>query len=213
MSHGDGCLLTAYRSGMANLPDILKRIADCGGWVPSDFESRMESGSVTTKAQHGTSQDEYNRIWQNSIGALIEPATAVIEAMCDGLEHAGLQLEIIPRPGTKRFSNWMPGVKRSEKTDREAEGEIIKPGHPEFSRLLEEKLTEFSKGRVEALTAWANNKGLSAEQMKILHAQSEADADYDATDGFLQRDRQQLYLLLYVQHMVSRSILQDMKNP
>ncbi|RFU27990.1 Catechol 1,2-dioxygenase, partial [Scytalidium lignicola] len=190
-------------SGMANLSDILKRIADCGGWTPSDFESRMEDSFETTKASQGHNQDEYEIVWQNSIAALIEPAISITEAMSDGLEHAGLQLEIIPRPGTKNYFNWMPGVKRTEQTDLEAEGETIEPGSPEFSRILEHRLAEFSTRRVEALTTWANSKGLSAAQLENLQAHGEFDMDEeDPVDGHVRRDRQQLYLILYIQHML-----------
>lgn len=197
-------LLTILRGGLAKMPDILKRIADGGGWIPCDFESRTEDRDDKTKISQGHSQEAYEIVWQQAIGALIEPATAIIEAMNDGLEHAALQLEIVPRPGTKNFLNWMPGARRTEQTDREAEGEIIKPGDPEFSRLLEDKLTEFSTGRIEALTAWAESKGLSAAQLEKLQSLGELDVDEDPVDGHVRRDRQQLYLILYVQHMVSK---------
>jgi hypothetical protein len=164
----------------------------------------MEDSDGSTKATQGHSQDEYEIIWQNSICALIEPATSIIEAMNDGLEHAGLQLEIIPKPGTKNFFNWMPGVKRTEETDIEAEGETIEPGNPDFSRILEHRLTEFSMRRIEALSAWANSNGLSAAQFENLQASGELDLDEDSVDGHVRRDRKQLYLILYIQHMVSK---------
>lgn len=180
---------------MAKLPDILKRIGDGGGWIPCDFESR--SGDRTKEPQ-GYSQEAYELVWQHSIGALIEPATSLIEAMNDGLEHAMLQLEIVPRPGSINFLSWMPGSKRT--IERDVEGETIKPGDPGFSRILENKLNEFSTGRVESLTAWAESKGLSAAQLEAMKNLGETDVDED----HVRRDRQQLYLILYIQHMVSK---------
>lgn len=188
---------------MVNLPDILRRIADCGGWNPSDFESKMEDSRVTMEGPQGHGQDKYEVVWQNAIRALIEPATSIIEAMNDGLEHAGLQLEIIPRPGTKQCFNWIAGGKRSDQTDLEADGGTIEPGNAEFSKILEHKLAEFSKRRVEALTAWANSDGLSAAQFENLQAPDELDIDEGLVNGHMRRDHQQLYLILYIQHMVS----------
>lgn len=186
------------------MPDILKRIADGGGWIPCDFDSRTEARGDKTKASQGHNQEEYEMVWQHSIGALIEPATSIIEAMSDGLEHAALQLEIVPRPGTKNFLSWIPGVSRTLKTVHDAEGEAIKPGDPGFSRILEDKLTEFSTGRIEALMAWAESKGLSAAQLEKLRTLGELDVDEDPVHGHVRRDRQQLYLILYIQHMVSK---------
>lgn len=160
-------------------------------------------GDSSSKPPQGHSHEEYEIVWQNSIGALIEPATSLIDAMADGLEHAGLQLELIPRPGTRNYLNWIPGVKRTAKTDLEAEGETIAPGNSQFSELLEQRLKDFSVARGEALTAWAESKGLSPAQVENLKMHGELDTDNDpAEEGHVRRDRQQLYLLLYVQHMV-----------
>lgn len=186
------------------MPDILKRIGDGGGWIPCDFESRTKDHDDKTKAPQGHSQEAYEIVWQHSIGALIEPATSLIVAMNDGLEHAALRLEIVSRPGTKNFLDCMPGAKRTKLVDREAEGETLKPGDPEFSRVLEGKLAEFSTGRVESLTAWAESRGLSAAQLEMMKNLGEFDVDEDPVDGHVRRDRQQLYLILYIQHMVSR---------
>lgn len=156
-------------------------------------------------AAREVSQEECDILWQNSVGALIEPATAILEATSDSLQHAGLQLEIIPRPGTQKYFNWLLGAKRTEQTDIEAEGTITKPGDPEFSRILEDKLTEFSNRRIEALTVWKEGKGLSAVQTEKLGTLDEHGVSKDPSHGHLPRDRQQLYLILYIQHMVSKN--------
>jgi hypothetical protein len=197
-------LLTTFRGGIANLPDILEQIADTGGWTPFNFESRMEDSNSKSEAPREKNQEEYEIIWQSSIGALAGPATSMLEAMIDGLEHLGLQLEIIPRPGTKTYFNWVPGAKKTGKADVEAEGKKIKPGDPGFSTVLEEVMNEFSKRRVESLTAWSESKGLSAIQLKKLQTLGEHDMGKDPADAHVIRDHQQLYLILYTQHMVSK---------
>ncbi|KAL1296546.1 hypothetical protein AAFC00_000051 [Neodothiora populina] len=188
--------------GMAHVPDILERIEALGGWVPQDASVSSATLDEKSKVSRADYQEEYEIVWQEAVGALVEPATALIEAMKDGLEHAGLQLEIIPKPGTKNFLGFMPGAKRNAKTDREAQGETIKPGSPRFTEILEARLNEFLNGRSAALSSWAESKGLSPAQMEKLQSLGQYDMDEDDTiTGHVRRDRQQLYLILYMQHM------------
>ncbi|TVY43748.1 hypothetical protein LOCC1_G004666 [Lachnellula occidentalis] len=189
--------------GMAHLPDILGRIAEGGGWVRHEHTPDSEDKDQKSEFKRSYGQEEYEIIWQNSIAALVESARITVESIKDGLEHAALQLEIIPKPGT-RYYFWLPGVKRTEKTDLEAEGEVIKPGNPQFSKLLGDKLVEFSTRRVEALTAWADCKGLSAAQIEKLQSIGDFDIDEEPVDGHARflKDRRQLYLILYVQYMI-----------
>lgn len=190
---------------MANVPDILGRIAEEGGWVRHEVVPNSDDKDQNPESKRSYGQEEYEIIWQNCVAALVGSATVTLEAIKDGLEHAALQLEIIPRPGTKYYF-WLPGVKRTDKTDLEAEGEVIKPGNPQFSKLLRDNLAEFSTRRVEALTAWADCKGLSAAQVKKLQSMGDFDIDEDPVDGNVRflKDRRQLYLILYVQYMVSK---------
>ncbi|TVY12919.1 Uncharacterized protein LARI1_G008845, partial [Lachnellula arida] len=189
--------------GMANVPDILRRIAEDGGWVRHEVVSDSDDKDQNPELKRTYGQEEYEIIWQNCVAALVESATVTLEAIKDGLEHAALQLEIIPRPGTKYYF-WLPGVKRTDKTDLEAEGEVIKPGNPQFSKLLRDNLAEFSTRRVEALTAWADCKGLSAAQVEKLESMGDFDINEDPVDGHVRflKDRRQLYLILYIQYMI-----------
>lgn len=172
-----------------------------------DVDICAETHDNEAKPGVAQSQEVYEFVWRQCVGALIEPAVSIIEATEDGLVHAALQLEIIPRPGSSKSWNWMPGTKRTDKTDSEAEGVAFKPGDPEFSRCLEDKLNEFSAGRTEALTAWAESKGLSPAQLEKMQDFGVNDEDYDPADGPIRRDHQQLYLILYMEQMVNR------KNP
>ncbi|KAK4546746.1 hypothetical protein LTR36_001478 [Oleoguttula mirabilis] len=151
--------------GMSHIPDILQRIEEDGGWEPLGFGHHTERKmnlDAASSSEMSKNIEYHESIWRAAVGALIEPATTLIEAVNDGLEHAGLQLEIIPRPGTKNFLRWMPGAQRNDKTDADAKGEVIAPGDSRFSQLLEDKLNEFS----------------------------------------VSRDRQMLYLILYMQQML-----------
>ena len=191
---------------MAHLPDILDRIQETGGWNTYNFESKMEQAHV---GNHGSprmsSPEELDAIWRHSISSLLQPANSVIELMNDGLEHAGLQLELIPRPEKKKFFSFLLGFTKLQKTDIEADQPIIKPGHPKFSVLLEEKLEEFVNRRAEALTAWANSKGLPSARLDQFQQDGDFCKDGQPTSVHVYRDHQQLYLILYIQHMVSNT--------
>ena len=60
--------------------------------------------------------------WQHATGALLEPANALVTAIKDGLEHAGLRLGIV-QTGLRRASG--PGNK-----DTESRGDMVQPGTP-----------------------------------------------------------------------------------
>lgn len=180
--------------------------------MPYDVDTGSEDSDDDAKSTRAATQEAYESIWRQSVGALIEPAVSIIEATEDGLVHAALQLEIIPRPGSSKGFNWLPGTKRTDQTDHEAEGVKFKPGDPEFSRCLEEKLNEFSAGRTAALTAWAESKGLSSAQLEKLQAFGLNDKYEDPVGGHPRRDQQQLYLILYMEQMVSRENSSNMSG-
>ncbi|EWZ86355.1 hypothetical protein BFJ63_vAg13883 [Fusarium oxysporum f. sp. narcissi] len=189
--------------GMSHLPDILKRVEENGGWVPFDTQVEQkqvsESNDPTDKAK---SFQEYDRIWQNAVGCLVEPASDLVKAVNDGLEHAGLQMELIPRPGAKGFIRRMLGTRGNKLADTESKGGGNEPGSPEFSKVLEEKLDNFSKDRVASLNAWVDNGHLPADLKTDPHRSNEGGADERLSPEILHRDRQQLYLLLYIQQML-----------
>ncbi|KAF4954349.1 hypothetical protein FSARC_12162 [Fusarium sarcochroum] len=182
--------------GMSHLPDILKRIEENGGWAP--FETQVEKAP----ADKARSFQEYEAIWQNAVGCLVEPASDLVKAVNDGLEHAGLQLEIIPRPGAKGFIPRILGAKGNKPVDTESKGDGFEAGSPGFSKVLEEKLNNFSKNRVASLNAWVENDRLAQNLNTDLHKSNEGSADERHSPEILHRDRQQLYLLLYMQQML-----------
>ncbi|RGP69893.1 hypothetical protein FLONG3_7649 [Fusarium longipes] len=162
---------------------ILKRIEENGGWAPFDTQFDQEQVSKL-------------------VGCLVEPASDLVKAINDGLQHAGLQIEVIPRPRTKGFLRRMLGTRNNKLADTESKGDRNEPGSPEFSKVLEEKLEDFSKGRVTSLHAWVDHGRLPADPNIDLHKSSEGGAGEGSSPGNLPRDQQQLYLLLYIQQML-----------
>lgn len=187
---------------MAHLPDIFNRIAGNGGWDSCDFDSPEQD--VESRGQN---RYEYEKIWQSCMDSFLQPAVSIIEAMNEGLEHAGHQLQIIPTPGKEHHFKWFSGTGKSKSADIESDGDVIKPGDPRFSRALEQKLADFVSSKKEYLDAWANSRGLTGEQLQKMQTLDEFDEDRGKApvNNHIPRDRQQLYLLLYMQHMVSEN--------
>jgi|SRR5690242_2712021 len=190
---------------MAHLPDILSQIQGGGGWTPFDFEHSTEDGcSVASDPSRTVGSEEYDIIWRHSIGALLDSANSAIALTVDGLEHAGIQLELL-HPGKERsFFGSILGNKAVEQVDIESDAQTIKPGDPRFSNTLEEKLKDLMHKRTEALTAWANSEGLMTAPLEDMNHKGDFEKIKQPADVHIHRDRQQLYLLLYIQHMVSR---------
>ena len=73
-------------------------------------------------------------------------------------------------------------------------------------------LNEFSAGRIEALNAWANSKDLSPDQMEELQSYASREFGQDPESARVPIDRQQLFLILYIQHMVRLDYSSKMKT-
>lgn len=133
-----------------------------------------------------------NAQWQESTGTLIEPAQALISAINEGLEHAGLQLGIVhARLGRK---------------DTESQGDMIRPGDPNFSAYLEGKLNEFSVSRLRSLSAWTSENDSVEKQGPASSQLNEVALDHDINKMDAPKDHRQLNLVLYTHQMVSQPI-------
>lgn len=176
------------------VPDILAQIQESGGgWSSYDFESNNKEvkreDSDSKPLSNGA--EDYDTIWRHAIGTLLNSANSMIETMNDGLQHVGIQLELVLPADKTNFFGFMPGMTEHKSVDVEIDAQSIRPGHPEFSSHLEEELRNFTQRRAEALNSWVNSEGLTAAQLSGM------------TDMPVYRNRQQLYLILCIQHMVS----------
>ena len=179
---------------MSHIPDLLQQVKESTRHAHNDSEkggdraNNTHTGHVRTKI---SGDDE--ALWRGATEALIEPAHALITAVNDGLEHAGLQLGIIHKHRER-------GDKSGHK-DEESQGGMIQPGDPKFSTYLEEKLNEFSHGRLQSLSAWTMDNRISEE--KESHTRNSAGHNFGETET--PRDHQQLNLVLYIHQMVSET--------
>jgi len=90
--------------------------------------------------------------------ALHEPFAVAAAAMDEGMEHAGLVLEILPKP------------KKKKSEDEEAKGADPKPGSADFTKYLEQKMVDFYRKRGDTLKAWAREKGLTRGPNSMLRS-------------------------------------------
>jgi hypothetical protein len=122
--------------------------------------------------------------------ALHEPFAVAAAAMDEGMEHAGLVLEIIPKPKKKK------GV------DEESKGTDPKPGDLDFGKHLEKKMSDFYQKRGETLKAWAREKGLTEDMFDAAKDGSPEVKEPIPDENQHHRDQQQLYLILYMEHLL-----------
>jgi hypothetical protein len=106
----------------------------------------------------------------------------------EALEHISVTLELTPAP------------KKAKKCDVEANAGDIKPGHPEFSKHLKEKMSAFYRSRGVAIKTWAKEKGISQDEFD-----GELPTDPSTWTKLQEkhrRDQQQLYLILFLEHLL-----------
>jgi len=157
--------------------DIFRRVAEHRGW-----DEAVEEDVEVKEAER--------RVWNVLMQQLHEPFAILSEAIEQGLEHAGIQLELLPRPKEKADAATNPDV--------EAQGEQARPGDAGFAKVIDDKVKRFTSTKSEILRVWARERGLAAEEETTAGAKP---ADKTAEDR--EREHSQLYVLLYMEQLVS----------
>ncbi|CZR57246.1 uncharacterized protein PAC_07136 [Phialocephala subalpina] len=174
--------------GMGTITDIFARIAERRGWVdvPDSKYHEAEKWEECSAQEKEKEKETWNAIMKT----LHEPFEVVVQAMDEGLEHTSIALELAPKPKAKKGE------------DVEAKGgDNPKPGDTDFAKYLEQKMVEFYNKRGETLKAWARLKGLSEGQFDAAHTPG-PDEDFTPDEAQHRRDQQQLYLILYLEHLL-----------
>lgn len=181
---------------MSHLPDLMQQATESIGLATSGTEK--DTRRTTTSDIASVSTDNAGSgfaLWRDATEALTMPTQNLITAISDGLEHAGLQLGIIHR-------RLEPGH-----DDAESRGGVQQPGDSTFSAYLEEKLNEFSRGRLQSLSAWTVDTNISQEQEPGFLPKNGGFADHDAGATETAANYRQLNLILYIHQMVSQTSL------
>ncbi|KAK4178019.1 hypothetical protein QBC36DRAFT_299736 [Triangularia setosa] len=183
-----GELFTLFRNvyipvlGMTTIIDIFKRVSEHRGWNRHHKEDDDDLSDKEIVAK-----DKEKRVWNEVMKQLHEPFEILSKAIDQGLEHAGICLELLPRPN------------KNKQLDVEAHGEQVQPGDPGLAKVLEEKVAAFYSKKGELLRTWVRERGFHFDD----EAENEERDELSAEQR--ERDQSQLYIVLYMENLMHAS--------
>lgn len=166
---------------MTTIIDIFKRVSEHRGWDATDGAPE----EVVAEKQQET------HVWNEVMKQMHEPFELLSEAIDQGLEHAGICLELLPRP--KRDSAKAKSRSGPFQVDIEAAAEP-KPGNPGFARIIEEKLDAFNSRKGELLKTWARERGIDLAEESATRPSFPSE-----------QDQAQLHIILYMENLMHAS--------
>jgi len=169
---------------MSTIADIFHRAAELRGWITDE----------DTPPDVVAEKEAEKRLWNDVMQQLHEPFEILSEAIDQGLEHAGICLEILPRSKNQTKSKSTPSTGGGNEVDVEAKAGSCTPGESEFSNEIRRKIEHFHSRKGEILRMWAKEKGLTL-------GDEEDEKDTRSLEQ-QERDQAQLYLLLYMERLV-----------
>ncbi|ETS83906.1 hypothetical protein PFICI_05782 [Pestalotiopsis fici W106-1] len=177
--------------GMSTLIDIFQRVAERRHWVT---DSRTPAEVISEKK-------EEKRLWNEVMRQLHNPFEVLSEIVDQGLEHAAIQLELLPRPkaAKKRQEDQPNGAE-----DVEAKGGLSRPGDADFGRGLEDKINSLKDVKTKVLMVWARERGFVQENGDEPET-IRSDCLNNDPDEKHRRDQSQLYLLLYIEKLIQEA--------
>ncbi|KAL2182040.1 uncharacterized protein P884DRAFT_190918 [Thermothelomyces heterothallicus CBS 202.75] len=162
--------------GMNTILDIFKRFSARPDWDGLD-------GVPEEK-------DVEKHVWNEVMKQVQEPFEILAEAVDQGLEHAAICLELIPKPKKKSGRPGKPGPDPPGAVDLEA-AEELKPGNAGFAKVLDEKVQAFYSRKGELLKKWVQERGSNLDE-------GLAEQSYFRSE----RDQVQLYIILYMEKLM-----------
>ncbi|KAK3989450.1 hypothetical protein QBC44DRAFT_327370 [Cladorrhinum sp. PSN332] len=169
--------------GMMTIVDIFKRVSEHRGW---DLDEDDVPDEVIAD------KEREKRIWNEVMKQMHEPFEILSEAIDQGLEHAGICLEILPKPKKAKKND----------TDVEARGEKIAPGDPALANVINEKIEAFNSRKGEILSTWVKERGFNPAP------RDEDDMENSPSSYWpngKERDQAQLYIVLYMENLMHAS--------
>jgi len=166
--------------GMTTIIDIFKRVSEQRGWDVCDEDDMPEV--VAEKERE-------KRVWNGVMRRMHEPFGILSEAIDRGLEHAGLCLELIPRPKLAAHSG---------EVDLEARGGESQPGDAGFARVIDERVQQFYSKRGELTKSWAREREF-VEREELWEGSSKSPEERR------EREQAQLYVVLYMENLMHAS--------
>ncbi|KAI0405677.1 hypothetical protein F4802DRAFT_561520 [Xylaria palmicola] len=174
--------------GIGTVIDIFQRLAEKRGWV-TDSDTPLD---VLAE------KNEDKRVWNEVMKQLHEPFEKLSAAIDEGLQHAGMLLEILPRPKADKKSAEAPEASALN-ADVEAKGDLIQPGDLGFAEVIKRKIQAFRNVQGTILRAWAKEKGLITDDLSVDEINN---VTFCPTDAKHHHDQEQLYVLLYIETLM-----------
>jgi len=161
---------------MNTIIDIFKRFSARPDWDGSGDDAYDE-------------KDVEKHVWNEVMKQVQEPFNILADAVDQGLEHAAICLELIPKPKKKSGKRGKPDS-NAPGVDVEA-AEEPKPGDAGFSKVLDEKVQAFYSRKGELLRKWVQERGINLDE-------GPAEQSYFRSE----RDQVQLYIILYMENLM-----------
>jgi len=139
-------------------------------------------------------KDAERETWTSIVDRLRGALDIVAEVVVDGIDHAGLVLEILPNAKSSSSKD------DSATADVEAKGGDVKPGETGFAEKLQSTFSSFDQRWREIPKAWARERGFSSEEVEAIERLSSADELKITVPSLAQ-----LYILLFLGKMVGDS--------
>ncbi|KAH8689403.1 hypothetical protein BGW36DRAFT_390799 [Talaromyces proteolyticus] len=182
-------------NGLSTVVDIFERLMKWNNW-----DKPVEHGGVDPNKDAVRARMVHD--WNMIMGSAHDSFSQVIEVMNEGLQHVAYQLRLKKRP--KRD--------RAVRKDPEASAKVMAPGDEGFAEYVEAKSKEFYMSRLVTLREWCVDKGIELPKDYFDRPVDQPiHLPEDMPGGLPQeRNERQLYILLYVEHMLyssSRAIL------
>lgn len=165
------------------------------------LNSMMNQFQRNSEGRHWIGDEDYDddfemkeaeqQTWAGIINRLRGAFDLVAEVVGDGLEHAGMVLELLPKPKAAKQQTAAEGV------DVEAKGGEAQPGDAGFAEALLKKFAKFEELRGEIPKAWARERGFFTDDEQLPDG-----APPENPPKATVPDLAQLYILLFLEKMV-----------
>ncbi|KAF2719769.1 hypothetical protein K431DRAFT_227843 [Polychaeton citri CBS 116435] len=173
--------------GLGQLSEIFHNIAENRGWgsVVDRSGSVVDGHDEKLRAQ---TVQEYHDL----MCAVREPFARVSHVTEKGIQHALIQLQLIPKP---------------TKVDEENRGDEPEPGDQNFALFLNKNLFDFKKSKIELLKRWAEVHDIQLEEDFFDNPATARFSgpdwmEKDFTSDEQTRYRRQLYICLYMEFLL-----------
>lgn len=167
--------------GLSTVVDIFQRIAARRGWN-TDGDTPLELLAEKTAEK---------KMWNEIMKHLHDPLESLSEALDQGIEHAAIVLELVPKPKETKGETNGPDV--------EAKGDQLCPGDSGFSGMLKKKVKSFEIVKGQILRTWAKERKLLTDDEAMGGA---ARTGTPESQQRHQHDQAQLFTLLYIEKLV-----------